>query len=68
MKWINVKDQVPDDGVPVLILQNGNDVCDRLILQAQRFEGCWYPDHLGGFANYGDRLTVEFWSFIDESE
>lgn len=61
MSWINVNDRLPNEEESVLVLQDGNSVCDYLIIQAQIFIGDWYADHENGLIEFHDALNVTHW-------
>lgn len=61
IEWIDVKDRLPEEGVSVIVLQEGNSVCNHLLLQASLFEGRWYADHMDANIDDGDALDVDFW-------
>lgn len=60
-EWISVDTENPREEESVLVLQEGNDVCKYLIIQAQIFEGNWYADHENGLIDYDDRILVAHW-------
>lgn len=61
-EWISVEDKLPDEEVSVLVIQDGNHVCNYLILQAQIFEGFWYADHENGIIDFHSALNVTHWT------
>ncbi|OTG82549.1 hypothetical protein B9T31_14755 [Acinetobacter sp. ANC 4558] len=65
--WISVKDGLPKEEESVLVLQDGNDVCSYLVLQAQIFQGDWYADHNNGIVDIHDSLDVDRWQRLPES-
>lgn len=60
-EWIKCGERLPDEDKSVLVLQDGNDVCEYLVIQAAIFEGQFYADHLNGLIDYDDLWTVELW-------
>lgn len=61
-KWVNVKDGLPPEEESVLVLQDGCGTSDYLIVQAQIFQGQWYPDHLFSNIDFEDSIQVEWWT------
>ena len=60
-EWIKCSERLPDEDKSALVLQEGNDVCEYLVIQAAIFEGNWYADHENGLIDYDDRLLVDLW-------
>lgn len=65
-EWIKASDRMPDEEISVLVMQDGNDVCEYLILQAQLFQGDWYADHENGLIDFYDALNVTHWMPLPE--
>lgn len=60
-RWISIDDSLPSENTSVFVLQDGNNACDRLIVQAALFDGQFYADHMNNLIDYDDRLIVKYW-------
>ena len=64
IEWIDFNNEMPKEDESVLGLFDGNDVCDKLIMQCSLFEGRMYPDHLDGLIDYDDAVNPKKWARI----
>ena len=65
INWTRFNEEYPKEGEPVLCLFDGNDVCDKLIMQCSLFEGRMYPDHLDGLIDYDDAVNPLKWARVE---